>query len=144
MKLLAFVILASMASACALALEGNQSNNNLLNDGESVQPDESDITPAFINSCVFVDLNGTAAGQACFNRANPASISMEDLSCDGHNVYVLYTINTGSQVRKDVSDGCPHSASFPLPSGFFTIKYQACVDLFRIPDVCSNIISDHN
>jgi len=128
-------------------------------ESESAQPNEGDMVPKeeasspmdlaiplAANSCIAASTSGTVAARACFNRGTGAgaSIDLTDVKCDAHSVYVLYTINTNNQVRKENSSGCHTTLHIPLQRGSFQIQYKTCVDIQLAPDICSNIVFDHN
>jgi hypothetical protein len=109
-------------------------------------------TPALAaaSSSVWVDTDGTRAGEALFNRSNgthggKAWIDINDKKCDASSVYLYYKLDGESREREDKADGgCGTSAGVNLGSNYFTITYRVCVKTGVFSTKCSGWRSDHN
>jgi len=107
---------------------------------------------AAASSSVWVNTNGTRAGEALFNRsngthANKAWFDVNDTKCDASPVHLYYKYITSGLTRweEEVADGgCGTSEGFNLQSGHFSIKYYICVKTGLFTEKCSDTRSDSN
>jgi hypothetical protein len=98
---------------------------------------------AAASSSVIVNTDATYAGEAWFNKGNPAWIDVKDGKCDGEPVYVEWQINGGSSRTYFNYNGCGSMTGVDLESSPFNIRYRVCVDDFP-PASCSIWRTDNN
>jgi hypothetical protein len=108
---------------------------------------------AAASSSAIANTNGTRAAEAFFNRrngthGNRAWFDVYDAKCDAEPVLVQYDLTSlPGGLESSLNDGgCGTTAGVNLPTGYFTIKYRACVQDGGpfTNDTCSNWVYDHS
>ncbi|MCT2586087.1 hypothetical protein [Actinophytocola gossypii] len=67
-----------------------------------------------------------------------------DTKCDGNPVYLVYSVNNGTENRHNFSGGCGESAKYnkSFAEGAY-VEYKACVDIRPGIDKCSGWSDDN-